>query len=396
MLRKCLGSILIYGLIFIVFFGIYINRYFNYYQCLAVLCIPLILAVICGARKKKIDAQWKIYIFMVVLSAIFSFKIGESIKYVFMLIVLVYGSFYAKIIKDYREKLVKSFFVFSLFQVGFVFLQYINPSFVNSLNILFYPTEVADNVITASVLGMYSGISGELAFAMLFSSFIYAYGFISYIQDNKKIYLLPLVLGFVSILLNSKRISIVIIVIASVGIYFLYCYCRKKVSIINLASFLVVISLLICILLYTDFGEVLFQKNQALVDSGDITNGRTDLNRRMFDIFLQNPILGIGPFSTTAYTGGDYLGHNIYLSTLAECGILGFLSFVLLLYRNLQDTLKVIIHGDSSKYMYLSLFVQIFFIIYGFTGNPLYGFSFLTTYIIFTIDENRHFKLSSR
>ena len=135
------------------------------------------------------------------------------------------------------------------------------------------------------------------------------------------------------------------------------------------------------------------EKNTQLAESGDLSNGRADLNNQMLSIFKDHPMFGIGPFCTSFYAG-EYLGHNIYLTTLSENGILGFLCLVVLLFLNLKDTYCRFKDGDTSIYMYISIYIQIFFIIYGLTGNPLYGPQFLITYILFAINENRNLDVS--
>ena len=113
----------------------------------------------------------------------------------------------------------------------------------------------------------------------------------------------------------------------------------------------------------------------------------------MLRIFEGNPILGIGPFCTSLYAG-EFLGHNIYLTTLSENGLIGLICLSVLLLLNIKDSFTRFKSGDHSVYMYVSIYIQIFFILYGFTGNPLYGSQFLITYIIFSINENRNSNLS--
>lgn len=74
----------------------------------------------------------------------------------------------------------------------------------------------------------------------------------------------------------------------------------------------------------------------------------------------------------------SYLAHNIYYEMLAEIGTIGCIIFCVFFISFLVFTIYKIIQGKNimstnEKFlMYLSLGWQIWFIVYGFTGNPLY------------------------
>ena len=78
---------------------------------------------------------------------------------------------------------------------------------------------------------------------------------------------------------------------------------------------------------------------------------------------------------------GDY-SHNVYIQLLAETGIIGFLSYAIAITTSLLMSIKKLknaLKGKNKMVMEIlgfSILMQIIFIIYSITGNPLYGHIF--------------------
>ena len=388
MMGKC-NKIVLFGLIIAVFFLSFLWRYINYYQFFGLLLLPWMFSI-----KGSLSKRWVLYSFTILFAAIVGFNVVESLKWFYMFVLITLYSTAAKETVGYRHIILESFFYCSIFHCFFIMLQYLKPEAAVIFIKILVPPEVAEISSIGAYLnsGVCTGVAGEAAFAMLYSSYVFFYGFIKYVSEKKKIYIPFILLGLVCILLNGKRIAIVInAVTAFVSYYLLIKSSKKQVS--NILTIGIVLAIIIGIVTYTDLGYIIMEKNSELAESGDLTNGRANLNAHMLKIFEDNPIAGIGPFCTSMYAG-EFLGHNIYLTTLSENGIIGFLGLSILLLLNLRDSFKKFRSGDHSIYLYVSIYIQIFFIIYGFTGNPLYGSQFLITYILFSINENRNFNVS--
>ena len=95
--------------------------------------------------------------------------------------------------------------------------------------------------------------------------------------------------------------------------------------------------------------------------------------------------MGIGPLATNRYYGA-FLGHNIYFQTLCEMGIVGFIALCTLLIVGLNRKIQIIQSGRGTEFDLLSAFIQLFFIIYGFFGNPLFSYVFIIPYIMFVVE----------
>lgn len=386
-MRSC-SKLILYGLIALVFIVAFFSRYINYYQAISVLSIPFLFALTQGLNV-ELGKRWYFYFVAITTTGLFGLNLGESTKFIFLFISIAVLSAAAKKEKDYRGIMMKWFFGLSVLHTVVVLLQYFMPNTINPIIAVMVSGEVAERAIQANMLGgVCTGFAGEASFAMLYTSITFFLGFLYYLVENKKIYLIFVIVGLICTLLTAKRIAIAINVLAVVSGYVLLVKSKRIKQKNSLFSILFLLFVGIAVLSYTNLAEMFTQKNEMLLESGDLSNGRAELNAKMIQIFQDHMILGIGPYCTTQYTG-EYLGHNIYLTTLSECGILGFIALVVLLLLNFKDTLLRFLKGDNSIYMYTSLYIQLFFIIYGFTGNPLYGTQFLATYILFAINENR-------
>lgn len=395
MTRQKISRLLLYGLIFVVFFASFLYRFVNFYHCMTLLLVLFCFFLGTGGCI-RMQARWVFYIIAVVLASIVGVDFGESFKYIYLFFSITIVTAAAKTCPDYRKVMMRLFYIFSFFHSLLILAQYIAPTQFTPLIIAFVPPEVAERAILANVNGgVCTGLAGESAFAMLYSSITFYFGFIKYLNEKKKKYILAFVIGLITTLLTGKRIAVAINVVAGFVTYLMTMKSRQKSAINNTLIMMFFVIVIGSVLIYTDLGHILLEKNEILAESGDITNGRAELNNRMLQIFKDNMFFGIGPFCTTKYSG-EYLGHNIYLTTLSENGLIGFLFLVVILLLNFIDSLRRFKSGDDSTYMYMSIFVQLFFIIYGFTGNPLYGTQFLTTYMLFSYNENRNTYIPSR
>lgn len=120
------------------------------------------------------------------------------------------------------------------------------------------------------------------------------------------------------------------------------------------------------------------------LDSG--SSGRTELYGIAFAMINESPIWGHG-FRAYAAKYGIAV-HNIYLQLWCDLGVVGLLFFLCFVFLNLNRIVKSI--KSSKKFynnylirpLYWSLYVQVFFLIYGFFGNPTEDFFIFVIYIL--------------
>lgn len=158
---------------------------------------------------------------------------------------------------------------------------------------------------------------------------------------------------------------------------------------------------LIAAVLLIIYNKVVFFQNAVNLflerfTRGDTTlSGRTQLYRLAWELFKTHPLTGIGwgryrlntvgifsRYSTTTYDT-----HNIYLQLLCETGIIGLFAFLLaagmmLILAVRQYRYHIMEKADACTLAFdqAALFMQLFLLFYGISGNPLYDYDFLMMY----------------
>lgn len=119
--------------------------------------------------------------------------------------------------------------------------------------------------------------------------------------------------------------------------------------------------------------------------------GRDLLRLAAWQFFQENKFFGIG-WCGFQYHYDTYVAvHNVYLQLLCEVGIIGsapfFLFFGTSIFNAFRDLQFLARNKMESQRIYLFAFsfsVQVFFLLYCLTGNPLYDPPMLFSYIIST------------
>ena len=217
-----------------------------------------------------------------------------------------------------------------------------------------------------------------------------------WMQNKFSFYLLVFLFVF-CVLLTGKRLHFLVAVSLPFIIHFLSEKDSAKKNMI----------LLITIILFIFIGELLIMnieyfmqssmfhrlaESYAMAQAGeDITSGRTEMYEAAWKAFHDSPIFGIGMENFSSYTGIDHYVHNTYLQTLCERGIVGIILFVLALYKSISNTIKLIKKVKIDKYLRflkISLGIQIFYILYCFTGNEHYGAGLVMYFLAIAILVN--------
>lgn len=207
-------------------------------------------------------------------------------------------------------------------------------------------------------------------------------------KKKKKILFLLMLLSLAALILSMKRAHLLFSLCA---IAIQYCICsNKKDKHIKALIALVAVCIILFLVasLVPNMGGVLdrFFKD----DDGDISSGRFAMWQLAFSLFANHPVFGIGWFGyryeyaryfrlSSRYVYNDT--HNIYLQLLCETGIIGALFVITFLFRVLARTIK---YGKQASYsnsedtvVQLSIAYQIFVLLVGLTGNPLYDVMFI-------------------
>jgi O-antigen ligase len=197
----------------------------------------------------------------------------------------------------------------------------------------------------------------------------------------------------ISIILTGKRMAVLLSIIIPIIIEVVTS--KKILFSIKKFVFSCVCILIILNILYINldylYESQLFHRFAgsyiAYTQGTDISGGRVDLYDLAWDIYLKNPLFGIGVGNFMIATNALTDVHNTYLQILCEQGLFGFFTFIIPLLFCLAKTII-----DAKKYncnlIKFTLFVELFYCLYAFTGNVninLYGyfvyFIFISAYI---------------
>lgn len=208
-----------------------------------------------------------------------------------------------------------------------------------------------------------------------------------------------IVLFLIGVILTAKRAHFLFSVLAIAFVYWLINRPFTVKQYRNVFLILLALSVLIPILYLTipQFQSLIGRFMTDYEDLNDASNGRVDkLWMSAIDMFLKHPLFGIGwkQFRVLnvqqygALTANDT--HNIYLQLLAETGIAGtavylflFISgFVLSCKAEKAQKKQPYLTEKQVVYLRISMVYQVFFLLYGITGNPLYDIYCFVPYFL--------------
>lgn len=255
----------------------------------------------------------------------------------------------------------------------------------------------ADTMISLYQSGYITGFTphystNAMYLAVTFGAVI-SYAFI-FKFSNKRINFLALTI-FACVLFTGKRAHSIFL-IAAVMIIYLLLHCNEPITRFGKIFIILVVATVIFVITAQFIPQLFNVVNRFLETSeaGNIEMGRDVLRGIALELWNSNPLFGIG-WDSYKYLYRDMTGvlanvHCVYLQLLCEVGIIGalpfFVFFIISIVKAIFLLRKMILKNeeDSTKKIALiySVFIQVFFLLYCFTGNPLYDFPTLFTYVI--------------
>lgn len=205
------------------------------------------------------------------------------------------------------------------------------------------------------------------------------------------IYVLLICVTLYATILTSKRAILLIVVLVMIASFFLK---NKKEGVKPFLHFFtfVIFSFLAFLVFYTKIPGMDTIANKFLnLSSTDVglLNGRESLWKIALQMFIDNPIFGKGygsyyfiSISQDAITSS---AHNYYLQVLAELGLLGLLLYIIAFCTGIIYTIKTIKScycEEEKKYLYASLGIQSFVVLYSMTATSLMYYNVLIPYFI--------------
>lgn len=356
---------------------------------------------------KKIDLALLIFLF-VLTSNIFLFSRITNLIIFDMLVFFgatLFIIFNKLEVSDFKLPFKIILFAGLFYALGSI-LQYISPGIYNSFILPLFTNTERGLVLRQLSNGIYPGFTFQVSNTAGYITF--ALGILVFTMNKKRKLWTLLIIAISSILifgllLTGKRAHILFMILAYLFTY-LFSERNKQMLIrllkVSTVIIVLVISLLLALKIYEGnpdlpfygFMERVEDTIDGLKEDRDITSGRSALYDFSMSVFRENPIFGGGWWTVRDNSIGiinDEKGshpHNIYLQLLSELGIVGLLSFAIILLFVLLSTLKllkvdyVINSREIKQIVQISLYFQVFYMLYGITGNVLTDHNFLLSY----------------
>lgn len=276
----------------------------------------------------------------------------------------------------------------SIYAVSTVMINIGFSAMFEAIAVIFRGHTIAQGTIkTAGLTAHYSHNGMYIAVGCLVMSAIFL------MKEKKKWYDFIFTLVFYAgLLLTQKRGPLIAVCIGVVLTFFVAKHesLSSKIRRITLFSMAILATVYI---LYIAFPE-LFTILDRFSSSDNLLSNRGYLWAYAISLFKSNPLIGTGwgSYSHTLNLSINSVGvsnqnaHNIYLQLLAETGVIGFSCFIIPMIYTLIKSIKLL-QAMGAQYrdctpMFMSVSIQIFFIVYGITGNPLYDKQIFLVYMI--------------
>lgn len=202
---------------------------------------------------------------------------------------------------------------------------------------------------------------------------------------------------FIALVLTAKRAHLLFTIIALLGSYFVGFIHGNIVKRIKQVLFIIfVVTATVYILAQIPAFSTTVSRFVMGGTANELSSGRIEtLWIPALEAFSEKPLLGIGwrqfkydypQFQVgTGYVNNDC--HNIFIQVLCETGIFGFYIIAIMIYTFVITFrhLNIIKHDEDNENYFPILFsfsYQVFFLLYGMTGNPLYDEACLYPYLL--------------
>ena len=276
---------------------------------------------------------------------------------------------------------------FAVYGLMFLFVPSVELNVRVIKAVRWYSFPVAISIILSTLINgsKSGGMVGSYQFAGMMMSISFGVMLINYYFDKNKMDMTGMVLTLVALFTSGKRAFTLMAIMAYILVVKLNNDPGKRKKFITLTSLMMIA----VVAAYFTVPSVRLVLERFQTFAGDTTyNGRAYYWEAAGQIFLSHKFTGIGMgcfsqyFDVFFHRLGNleaYDAHNVYIQMAAELGIIGeglvLALFIVCLAKTLMlfksKTLKN--DRDSMYVLVYSVFLQIWFILYCMTGNPLYG-----------------------
>lgn len=343
---------------------------------------------------RRIDKPILVFLVIWFLDCFYSPAMSKGLGYVFSFaLAFLFGVYVSQ--KNVDEKKVMRLLAVSCTVLAFfILVQPVAPELVSRVNRLFSYSSSEYALMNAWTRnGWYTGLFPDRAPAAFFCSVLIGVG-LYYLYCNYKTTgsifqrffgIVFALIGAYGVLLTVKRGLLIGAGIAAFVSFVVYKKANKApIWRICLAA---ILAIFIIWIIFSNM-EVTQVMIARFVDNDNPLTYRDVIYGNIFEKFWSSPLFGTGTASAFSLLGIG--GHNIYLTVLMENGILGFIVFISVLGYSFFSTVQLILKFGTYEYhqripfLLFSLYIQVFFLVYGMSGNPLYD-NYILYFYLFSI-----------
>lgn len=348
--------------------------------------------------KIKTNLVWVLWLLVIIyfaLGIVYSYNVKGTISMLKM-----YVCFFPLLLCNFDKKKLIKFFeileaVIIVGAISIIASVLIDKFILNyfSFFITTDPYRILSELREFSFSGLFAE-KGNAAFMLNIGIGIIVSKFLS-IKKMKFATILELLLFIVALIFTNKRALLVFPVLIFAIIYVFMRDKNKAIKIIKMA----VIGCVILIALLKIF-PVMGSVFERFVTDDD--NHRSELREICLQMYDRNNIVGMGlnSYNKYAYDIGFrlyiagtkngiwiYHAHNIYYQILAEGGLIGLLLVVFTFCYSIYKTIRILMvnndmSNDRKRLIIISLFIQLLFVLYGWTGNTFYYYQQVLIYFV--------------
>lgn len=361
----------------------------NNVLCIATIIIGIILLLISGNKKSITKETFLIFAITSVIELVtlvnnyyitegYTFKVILFSIYLFIpLIIHIRGGL--------GDNLIKVLKVFSL--------EHLIGTYTGLVFKDFYKNSILELVCGSRALcvargnfyhGYIPGLTSHFSTNGIYLSIASLVFFSEFLKKKDKKSLIFFIISIIALFTAGKRGQLIITILTCLVLYIIIK--NKKTDIVKKTMKIIffgiaAVGCFIAISKYIPEITNIMVRFEMLIDKGDVLNGRGELYSLAMNLWSNHLFIGNG-WGAFSYNYQQYLyyngatayldAHNVYIQLLCEVGIIGLITYAVIVLSNFVKSLNMVnLNIDNSIY-YIIFAYSMFFILYSFTGNPLY------------------------
>lgn len=357
----------------------------------------LILSLVLLIFNKKIKLKyifmgWVIFIIINALSLTYTIDLKEG------QILLLTISYAVPLIQyNFNKKYMMIFFEVFENIVLFGAITIIISKFWNDFPLVFCNKIFIENAVIAikseTKGNAFSGIFATNGNAAFLTAIAIDIAGCKYTIKKQKKEIIYLIIYTIALILTNKRALLLIPFIS----LFIVIKTNKKEKITVKKFMIAFVSIILIIAFYNNLTNIAVFKRFSTDDD----NRRGDFRKYCIEMFNDKPILGYGLGSFNKYITDDgyrvysetnpsgiwiYHAHNVFLQVLAETGIIGLGIYLCLVIAPIKKYFDYMKNNEKEKNdqtnINIAIAIQLTFLIYCLTGNPLYMKEQIIVYLL--------------